>query len=203
MFQKEGAIFEAESGVGGYVINHGVINASVGGSVTLLGESVTNTGIIVATLGQVNLATGNKAVVNFGPDQLIGIEVTEEVLENNESLKAAISNTGTIDAPGGKVMLTSSVSRSLFDHAINNEGVIRAKDAQYENGVIKLFGSGGGVLNTGQIDASSDAAGVAGGQVTIQSDSNVDLAGQSAILVSSADATGGQIDINGQNVTPV
>ncbi|MFN3239202.1 MAG: filamentous hemagglutinin N-terminal domain-containing protein, partial [Pseudomonadales bacterium] len=201
IFQKEGAVFEAESGVGGYVINHGVISASVGGSVTLLGESVTNTGVIVATLGQVNLASGSKAVVNFGPDQLIGIEVTEEVLENNESLKAAISNTGTIDAPGGKVMLTSSVSRSLFDHAINNEGVIRAKDAQYENGVIKLFGSGGSVVNTGQIDASSSADGVAGGQITISSDTDVLLSEQSSVLATSESDVGGSVDITADSVT--
>ena len=43
--------FEAAQGNGGYVVNHGLISASVGGSVTLLGESVTNTGVIVATLG--------------------------------------------------------------------------------------------------------------------------------------------------------
>ena len=144
----EDAELEAASGQGGYVVNHGLISASVGGSVTLLGETVTNTGVIVATLGQVNLASGSRAVVNFGPEQLLGIEVTEKVLENNEGLKAAVSNTGTIDAAGGAVLLTSSVSKSLFDHAVNNEGVIKAKDAEYSNGVIRLFGSGSSVLNT-------------------------------------------------------
>jgi filamentous hemagglutinin family protein len=200
LFQKEGAIFEAESGVGGYVINHGVINASVGGSVTLLGESVTNTGVIVATLGQVHLATGSKAVVNFGPDQLIGIEVTQEVLENNDSLKAALTNTGTIDAAGGTVMLTSSVSKSLFDYAINNEGVVRAKDAEYKDGVIKLFGSGSSVLNTGTLDASSEASGVRGGQVTITSDSAVLMAGSGNIKATSADGLGGQVQIDANSV---
>ncbi|MFT7688766.1 MAG: filamentous hemagglutinin family protein, partial [Candidatus Azotimanducaceae bacterium] len=39
------AKFEALGGPGGYVINEGIINASVGGSVSLLGETVTNTGI--------------------------------------------------------------------------------------------------------------------------------------------------------------
>ena len=201
LFQKEGAIFKSADGPGGYVINHGVINASVGGSVTLLGESVTNSGIIVATLGQVTLATGSQAVVSFGPDQLIGIEVTEEVLENNESLRSALTNTGTIDAAGGTVMLTSSVSKSLFDHAINNEGVIRAKDAEYKDGVITLFGSGSSVLNTGTIDASSAGLGVAGGQVTIQSDSALLLAGSGSIQASSATAIGGQVQINANSVS--
>ncbi|MFT6518263.1 MAG: filamentous hemagglutinin family protein, partial [Candidatus Azotimanducaceae bacterium] len=114
---------QAEQGDGGYVINQGVIQASVGGSVTLLGETVSNSGVIVATMGQVSLVSGSRAVVNFGPEQLIGIEVTEAVLENNQGLRDAVSNSGTIDALGGAVMLTSSVSKSLFDHAVNNSGV--------------------------------------------------------------------------------
>ena len=43
-------------------------------SLVLLGESVANTGIIMATLGHVNLAAGSKAVVTFGSDQLLGVE---------------------------------------------------------------------------------------------------------------------------------
>ena len=188
------AEFAAKAGQGGYIINHGLISASVGGSVTLLGETVANSGVIMATMGQINLAGGSRAVVNFGPEQLIGIEVTDEVLENNEGLRAAVTNTGTLDAEGGAVMLTSSVSKSLFDHAINNEGVVKAKGATYDGGVIKLFGSGSSVLNTGTLDASSGAG--RGGEVSISSDSGVRLEGESRIDVSGATG-GGQITATG------
>jgi len=189
--------FEASSGNGGYVINHGVINASVGGAVSLLGETVTNTGIIIATLGQVNLASGSRAVVNFGADQLIGIEITEEVLENNLGLKAAVSNTGAINATGGTVMLTSSVSKSLFDHAVNNEGVIKARGAEYKDGVIRLFGSGSSVINTGVLDTSSDQGN--GGEITIRSDDAVFLPAGSRIGAGSSAGVGGlvAVDANG------
>ncbi|MFT4853068.1 MAG: fibronectin-binding autotransporter adhesin, partial [Bacteroidia bacterium] len=190
---------EAAPGSGGYVVNHGLIQASVGGSVTLLGETVSNSGVIVATLGQVNLASGNKAVVNFGPEQLIGIEVTEAVLENNEGLKAAVSNTGSIDASGGVVMLTSSVSRSLFDNAINNEGVIRARGAEYKDGVIRLFGQGGGVLNTGVLETSA-TDGTSGGQIVLSSDVDTIVAGEARLLARSNLGTGGQVDILGDTV---
>ncbi|MBO7006168.1 MAG: filamentous hemagglutinin N-terminal domain-containing protein, partial [Pseudomonadales bacterium] len=195
----EAVNFEAKPGSGGFVINHGLISASVGGSVTLLGQSVTNSGVIMATLGQVNLAAGSRAVVNFGPEQLIGIEVTQEVLENNEGLRAAINNTGTIDAEGGAVMLTSSVSKSLFDYAINNEGVVKAKTARLEDGVIKLTGRGSSVLNMGVLDASAEEGD--GGSISVSSDQAVMLGSGSAILTDSKGGVAGSIDVSGDAIT--
>ncbi|MCZ6501755.1 MAG: filamentous hemagglutinin N-terminal domain-containing protein, partial [Gammaproteobacteria bacterium] len=183
LFAGDGATFQAAKGAGGYVVNHGLISASLGGEVTLLGETVTNTGVILATLGHVNLASGSRAVVHFGSEQLIGIEITQEVLENNAGLKAAVSNTGTIDADGGTVMLTSSVSKSLFDYAINNKGVIKAKEANYRNGVIRLFGSGSSVLNTGTLNASSASSD--GGLIQIVSNENVIVAEDAVIVATS------------------
>ncbi|MBO6597620.1 MAG: filamentous hemagglutinin N-terminal domain-containing protein, partial [Pseudomonadales bacterium] len=197
----EAVNFEAKPGSGGFVINHGLISASVGGSVTLLGQSVTNSGVIMATLGQVNLAAGSRAVVNFGPEQLIGIEVTQEVLENNEGLRAAINNTGTIDAEGGAVMLTSSVSKSLFDYAINNEGVVKAKTARLEDGVIKLTGRGSSVLNMGVLDASAEAGEGDGGSISVSSDQAVMLGSGSAILTDSKGGVAGSIDVSGDAIT--
>ena len=77
--------------------------------------------------------------------------------------------------------------------------MIRAKDAQYENGVIKLFGSVLVFSTLGRLMLPLTRLAVVS-QVTIQSDSS-DVAGQGAILVSSVDTTGGQIEISGQNVT--
>jgi len=42
----------------GKVINYGIINAAMGGSVTLVGEQVQNDGLISAKLGAVNLVAG-------------------------------------------------------------------------------------------------------------------------------------------------
>ncbi|MCB1646652.1 MAG: filamentous hemagglutinin N-terminal domain-containing protein, partial [Pseudomonadales bacterium] len=193
------AEFGSDGGTGGYVINQGVIEASVGGSVTLLGETVRNSGLIVATLGQVNLASGSRAVVNFGPESLIGIEVTEEVLRNNEGLKSALTNSGEIDAAGGKVVLTSSVSRSLFDYAVNNTGVIKAKSAEYSDGVIRLSGSGSSVLNTGTLDVSSDLAHPAGA-IEVRSTGAVKFEGSSRVLARSGQTEGGRIDVSAQRI---
>ncbi|MCH7742157.1 MAG: filamentous hemagglutinin N-terminal domain-containing protein, partial [Proteobacteria bacterium] len=198
LFSGEEITLQAVTGAGGYVINHGLISASLGGEVTLLGETVANTGVILATLGHVNLASGSRAVVRFGSEQLIGIEITAEVLENNAGLRAAVSNTGTINADGGTVMLTSSVSKSLFDYAVNNTGVIKAKQAEYKNGVIRLFGAGSSVLNTGTLDASSTS--VDGGRIQIVSTENVIVTEAAIVVATSAAANGGTVELSGKNV---
>jgi len=46
------------AGTDGFVINSSLINASLGGSVTLLVKSVTNDDVTSAQLGSVNVAAG-------------------------------------------------------------------------------------------------------------------------------------------------
>ena len=82
----------------GRVINSGIINASTGGSVSLVGKQVENNGLIVANLGRVNLAAGNEAVVTFDNDGLMGVRVTKEVLQGDIGVDAAVVNNGEIVA---------------------------------------------------------------------------------------------------------
>jgi len=58
-------IFDEVLGTDGTVINSGIINASLGGNVALIGKQVENDGLIVANLGAVNLAAGKQAVLTF------------------------------------------------------------------------------------------------------------------------------------------
>ncbi|TVZ38949.1 filamentous hemagglutinin family protein [Alteromonadaceae bacterium 2753L.S.0a.02] len=57
--------FSALENAEGKVINSGLINATTGGSVTLLGTQVENNDLMVANLGRVNLAAGKQAVVTI------------------------------------------------------------------------------------------------------------------------------------------
>ena len=65
---------------GGLVVNKGLIQASTGGSVTLIGGAVRNEGAIIATAGQVNLIAGKKVTMDFDGDGLIqfAIKNTDE-----------------------------------------------------------------------------------------------------------------------------
>jgi len=182
------------------VLNQGVIQASTGGSVTLLGEAVSNEGVIVANLGHVNLVSGREAVVSFGPEKLIGVQVTKEVLENSQGLRAAVENSGRIEAAGGQVILTGEVSRNLFDHAVNNSGIVRAKRAEHRAGVIRLFGSGSSVLNTGTLDTSSEVSGESGGRIELVSDESTVISENSLILADSEQGEGGSITVLGERI---
>jgi large exoprotein involved in heme utilization and adhesion len=52
----------------GVVVNRGLLQASMGGSITLMGSAVSNEGLILAELGQVTLAAGSSASLDFGGD---------------------------------------------------------------------------------------------------------------------------------------
>ncbi len=121
-FMNSNLLFSALENTDGVVINRGLLNAATGGSISLLGKSVQNEGLISANLGKVNLASGSEAIVTFDNAGLIGIEVTQEVLENNLGIDSATLNSGTIEAQGGQVLLTAKVSQDLFSSAVNRCG---------------------------------------------------------------------------------
>jgi hypothetical protein len=126
----------------------------MGGSITLMGSAVSNEGLILAELGQVTLAAGSSASLDFGGDGLLFFEVTGEVLENTGVLDSAVSNSGEISANGGQVLLTASTARDVFTNVVNNDGIIHAQRIDNTGGVIRLVGEGGETVNTGILDAS-------------------------------------------------
>ena len=117
-FMNGDYIFNEVVGTDGFVINRGLINASLGslggGNVALLGKQVTNEGVISAQLGSVNLAAGKAAVLTFDQQGLLGVKVTQAILQDELGLDPAVLNSGEINAEGGKVLLTASVSQAVF-----------------------------------------------------------------------------------------
>ena len=105
-FMNGNTIFNEIIGTDGFVFNNGIINAATGGNVTLLGKQVKNDGMIVARLGAVNLAAGKAAVVTFDNAGLLGVRITKEVLQSELGIDPAVLNSGTINAEGGRILLT-------------------------------------------------------------------------------------------------
>ncbi|MGQ9424399.1 two-partner secretion domain-containing protein [Gilvimarinus sp. F26214L] len=215
--------FSAVEGSEGRVVNEGIIHAATGGSIGLLGRQIRNEGIISANLGAVNLAAGNEAVVTFEPNGLIGVRITEAVLQEDLGVDAAIINNGTISASGGRILLSASTSEDIFSQAVNSGGLSDDRSVVvHEDGSFTL-GGGADLVNTGTISASSDHR--AGDVVllaenvtssgTIAADSAHDEAGSieihaadTALLTeqsltsarSEAGATGGHIKLLGDRV---
>ncbi|OZY87482.1 hypothetical protein CBP51_11060 [Cellvibrio mixtus] len=185
-------------GTDGKVINYGIINAATGGSVTLVGQQVQNNGLISAKLGAVNLAAGNEAVLTFDPSGLVGVKVTEAVLQQALGVDAAVINNGTINADGGRVLLSASVSEDIFSDAVNNGGMNKTSSVvMHEDGSFTL-GAGADVINTGHIDTSV-ANGAAGKVVVVGN--KVTTSG--TITANTGSGTAGAIELHSTDTTLV
>ncbi|MBF0529177.1 MAG: hypothetical protein HQK55_07885, partial [Deltaproteobacteria bacterium] len=150
------------AGQGTYIINQGSLIPQPGGYVCLFSQAIRNEGTIEARLGNVAVAAGEKITLKTVDldDQgtiFVAIDkaVESEVLgPDGTKLNSAIENKGTISADGGKVLLTTKVLNKIFDHAINNSGIIEAKTLTIgKDGEVKLAAEGAPVINTGTITA--------------------------------------------------
>ncbi len=192
--------FNQDGSEGGMVVNQGIINAATGGSVNLIGGAVINEGTILATAGQVNLVAGKKVTMDFDGDGLMQFTVDEEILQNVHDLDDAISNTGTINADGGTVLLKGAAAKDVFTNVVNNSGMIGANKISNEGGVIKLVASGtsNSLINTGTLNASSSDSD--GGTIEIFASDTTIISEDALITAASSSGTGGYIEITGDRV---
>ncbi|KPV10654.1 hypothetical protein APR50_06190, partial [Variovorax paradoxus] len=144
------------NGGSGSVINMGTLTAAQGGYVALLGRSVSNQGVIVATKGTVALGSGEKISLNFNGDSLVSLSIDEG------TLGALVENKGAIQADGGTVILTAKAADDLLGSQVNNTGIVQARTMDDLKGRIALRADGGTVDVGGTLDASSPATGGGG-----------------------------------------
>ena len=147
------------------VINEGSITAAQGGFAALVAPGVRNSGIITARLGQVTLASGQTATVDFYGDGLINLAVAGQT--QSTPLEAAVENSGSIYAEGGHVLLTANVAEGLLNSVINMSGVIEAGGVSTAGGVVELLGGSGSIELAGTIDVSAVGA-HGGGHITVR-----------------------------------
>ncbi len=149
------------SGTNGSIINQAQLStlSNPGGFVALLSKYVLNAGTIQANLGSVALASGNAVTLNLDPAGIVSVVINEKSTGVGSTKTAGVDNLGTLKANGGKVLLTADVLNTVFDNAINNDGIIEAKTIGINNGKVVLTGNTD-VLVGGDIE---------GGDVTIVS----------------------------------
>jgi len=143
-FMNGNYIFDEVLGTDGTVINSGMINASLGGNVALIGKQVKNDGLISANLGTVMLAAGKQAVLTFDPGGLLGVRISKEILQDELGVDPAVLNSGEITAADGRVLLTASTSQDVFSQAVNTGGLESATSVVvHEDGSCTLGGGAG------------------------------------------------------------
>ncbi|MDB5808401.1 MAG: filamentous hemagglutinin family N-terminal domain protein [Betaproteobacteria bacterium] len=142
----------------GSIVNQGTINAASGGYVALLGNHVSNRGVITAHLGTVALGAGSAATLAFSGNRLVRMQVDQSVLNS------LAENGGLIRADGGMVLMSAGAKDALLASVVNNTGVIEARTVEQRDGTIVLLGGmAAGTVNVGgTFDASAPNGGNGG-----------------------------------------
>jgi filamentous hemagglutinin family protein len=194
-FMNGDLVFKRIEGTDGTVINAGMINAASGGNVALIGAQVENRGLISARLGSVILASGKEAVLTFDESGLLGVQVDEAILQSELGDKAAITNSGELNAEGGRILLSASTTRDVFSQAVNWGDQKQARSVTYNDDGSFTLGAGGDVVNTGEIIVSGEVAGniVALGE-------NITNAGK--IRADATQGAGGNVELH-SNITTI
>ncbi len=186
------------------VVNKGHLHASPGGEIALLGHTVSNDGVIVANLGTVAMASGNKITLNFGGNSLADVTIEKGALQ------ALVQNKRAIIANGGQVIMTAKAADQVLSAQVNNSGIIQARSI----GALKGGANGGGHVHIGTIKLIADGGNVnAGGKLNVSARGSAN-AGSISILAKGGTAAvsgklmataqkgnGGTIETSGSKVT--
>ena len=189
----------------GSIINRGSLTAGNGGYIALLGNQVSNQGVVTAQLGTVAMGGGSAVTLTFAGNQVVHLEVDQSTLNN------LVENRQLVVADGGRVIMTAGAKDSLLASVVNNTGVVQAQTVQNHNGEITLLGgmTAGSVNVGGTLDASAPKGGNGGFIET--SGAQAHIADGSVITTKAAggkdgmwlvDPTDFTIDTSGGDITP-
>ncbi|HWB00964.1 MAG TPA: filamentous hemagglutinin N-terminal domain-containing protein, partial [Pirellulales bacterium] len=194
--------FQPASNANASVDNKGTITVNQGGSVVLSAPQVSNEGLIQANLGTVVLGGAKAFTVDLNGDNLLTYEITAPVTsapktgDHGSVAAALVSNSGQIEAAGGRVILTTRAAQNVQDNVINNTGMVEATTVSSHNGEIDLdAGANGTVNDSGTLDTSGSDHGETGGAVNVTGNT-INIADH-ATINASGDAGGGTIQIGG------
>jgi len=161
-FMAGKSVFES-NGARNAIVNKGRITGADRGYVALLGQQVSNQGVITATMGTVALAAGDRISLSLDGQSLVGLTVERGTLD------ALVENRQAIYANGGKVLLTTQAVDAVLNGLVNNTGVIEAQGiSNGPNGEIILFAHGGTVQVAGSLKAEGGFIETSGKDLSIQ-----------------------------------
>ncbi|SDG52717.1 filamentous hemagglutinin family N-terminal domain-containing protein [Selenomonas sp. WCT3] len=174
----------------GHIVNAADIKAQ-GGLVALHASVVQNTGSIENAGGQVALS----AVKNL--DLSIDTAGKLNFTASGEAAQAHVLNSGTINAAGGRVIMTAKSAGDMLSEVVNHSGIVEAKNLSVnDRGEIILDGGSHGQVNvSGALDVSGLEKGANGGIIRVLGeDTNIEAA---AVLKAVGQGNGGLIETSG------
>ncbi|MBX9593082.1 MAG: filamentous hemagglutinin N-terminal domain-containing protein, partial [Roseomonas sp.] len=108
-------VFDGQPRPGARVENHGTITVADRGLAALVAPSVANSGTIRARLGRVAPAGGDAFALDLAGDGLLALDVTRQVQAAPGGGAALVTQSGTIDATGGSVLLTAAAASGVIE----------------------------------------------------------------------------------------
>ena len=119
--------------------NLGSITGGAGG-VHLMAGSIENQGTLDTLNGDVTLASGSGALVAFGSSGQLAVSINAP-LTTAPSTDALLTNTGTITAFNGNILLTSQRYSDVDVSPVSNTGSVNAFTVDPNTGIIRLVHS--------------------------------------------------------------
>uniref|UniRef100_UPI001F27C28E two-partner secretion domain-containing protein n=1 Tax=Falsiroseomonas oryziterrae TaxID=2911368 RepID=UPI001F27C28E len=152
--------------------NDGNITVREAGLAALVAPQVVNRGTISARLGRVALAGAETHVVDLHGDGLLSIEITGPVRQAPSGGGALVTNTGVIEAEGGRIQLTARAADGIVQDLVRAGGRVAADTdaATGRRGDVVIAGTGGAIRIEGEVRATGIAAGTRGGTVEVIGD---------------------------------
>lgn len=168
----------------GNIENRGVIKTQNEGYIVLLGNTVDNSGTLVASNGSVVLGSAQTATLDFFGNGLVKAKLSGDALE------ATIKNSGNIYADGGFVQMATNARAA----AINISGIVEANQLVERDGMIRLEGGDNAKVQvSGQLIAKGENT--TGGTIEVTGEQVALLNG--AVLDASGDTGGGKVLVGG------
>ncbi|NOX25425.1 MAG: filamentous hemagglutinin N-terminal domain-containing protein, partial [Deltaproteobacteria bacterium] len=189
------------------VRNRGEIKVADNGFVYLVAPAVANEGLIVAKVGSVGLASGKSFTLDFYGDGDIKFAIEGAVKDqvkdlDGKAITSAVSNSGTIKADGGTVLLSGSAASDVFASVINQSGIVEAKGfGGTAAGSVTLAAKGGDTVMSGSLDVSGGAGNADGGTAKVLAmDGTADFSGTILARGGDAGGNGGSVEVSGKKV---
>jgi filamentous hemagglutinin family protein len=211
-FMSGKLVFDQAGHVGAAISNAGNITIRQAGLAALVAPQVANSGTITAKLGRVILGGAETHTLDLYGDGLVSLNVTGQVTKaslGGQPVTALVTNSGTILAPGGTVVLSAAAADGVVTNLVEAGGRIAAPSLGTKTGRVLVQGIGGGISIDGDVSATGLASGTKGGQVVANATGAVRV-GAGATIDASGDVGGGVIAIGttaaralgGASVTP-
>ncbi len=151
------------------VINQGDITVEGAGLAALVAPNVRNDGVITAKLGKIQLGAADTFGVDLYGDGLLNLAV-------GQSAALSTTNTGSLVADGGQVLMTAAAASDVVNSVINNTGVIEAIALQNVNGQIVLKAPGATTNVSGTLQAKGGNVETSGEKLNIADGTDVEAA---------------------------